>query len=476
MYRINSLRVIIVSLIFAVLTQSGCRENTIINSKVAPSNNLDSVYSYTLPNIITHTYYSDAAITSTNIGGIPIYQGVGSMTDSYFGTMTGSTYFQIIPAAFTNVFDNTVTIDSAVLFMPYSGLTYGDTSSLSLTQSYQVFYMQDSIGFYNIYYSYSTKPLDFANPLSDPTPINIYSIKDTMSVNGIYYYHGMRIRLKVPALMSHLSPALSLTETSTSPATDFINAFNGICVRPANTGVFTNAIPYFQLDGANTNSEANIMVYYHHTALSDTLSQVYYFNSGVCAHFNNITRSYSHYPVNSLYNSTAANDSIIALQNQPGARIDIIIPGITSIPQGAVINKVELQLTLLPNYNSQFLFAPEKISPLGVGSATYPLGVGAGLEYNIADRYPLTSLSPLAVMDGYLHSLNRNGTTVSTFTIDLPREVMNSISSKNDTIHLHISGTQDFYGAFHMVAGGGNYPDPNYRAKLIVVYSKLKKP
>ena len=52
---------------------------------------------------------------------------------------------------------------------------------------------------------------------------------------------------------------------------------------------------------------------------------------------------------------------------------------------------------------------------------------------------------------------------------------MASIFAKNDTIHLHINGTEDFYGAFHMVAGGGNYPDSNYRAKIKIVYSKLNK-
>ena len=30
---------------------------------------------------------------------------------------------------------------------------------------------------------------------------------------------------------------------------------------------------------------------------------------------------------------------------------------------------------------------------------------------------------------------------------------MASIAAKNDTLHYHINGTQDFYGAFHLVAG-----------------------
>jgi hypothetical protein len=480
----NSIRAVVLLLFVALITGAGCRENTIINSKVAPSNNSDSVYLYTLPTIITHTYNSDSTVTSTNIGGIPIYQGIGAISDPYFGTITGSTYFQIIPTLVANLYDpvaDSVAVDSAVLFMPYSGLTYGDTANTSSSQSYQVFYMQDSMGFNTTYYNYNTKSIDLSNPLSDPTPVNIYGIKDTFSINGIYYFNGMRFKLKLPALMGKLINALnyaSSVSAGVDPNAAFISSFNGICVRPTNSTVFASAIPYFQLNGADQYSEANITVYYHSTkyGVIDTQSQVYYFNSGICAHFNNITRSYSHAPVNALFHSTAANDNIIALQNLPGATLDIIVPGIKSIPAGAVINKVELQLTLLPNYNNTAFFAPEKLSPLGVGTNTYPIGVGAGLEYNIADRYPLTSLSPLGVMDGYLHTSIKNGDTLNTFTLDFPREVMASIQANNDTMHLHIYGTQDFYGAFHMVAGGGSYPDPNYRAKIIVVYSKLKKP
>jgi len=82
------------------------------------------------------------------------------------------------------------------------------------------------------------------------------------------------------------------------------------------------------------------------------------------------------------------------------------------------------------------------------------------------------------MMDGYMHNLN--GATANTFTVNIPREVMQSIAAKNDTIHLHIAGSSDFYGAYHMVAGGGSYgrngtSDTTYRAKFVVSYSQLAK-
>ena len=245
---------------------------------------------------------------------------------------------------------------------------------------------------------------------------------------------------------------------------------------PANARQGTTAIPYFRLDGTNAYNQANLLVYYHDPATvpaqdTDYLEQ-YYFAPSICSHFNSITRSYSRYPVNNLLHSTTVNDSIIAMQNQPGASLDVIIPGIKSLPVG-VINNAQLQIHLLPGYNLDTTLLPERMYPIGIGGSTYPSGVGTGTEYNLADRYPVTSLSPLAYMDGFFHVLNVNGISQRAYTINLPREVLNSIAAKNDTIHLHISGTQDYYGAFKMVAGGGTYADTNYRPKLIVVYSKL---
>jgi hypothetical protein len=471
-----SLRVIILFIFIACIVQTGCKENTIVNSAVSPSNNSIGVWDTSLP-CVTHTYYDDTAITSTNIGGISIYQGVGTVTDPFFGTMTGATYFQVVPTDFTSAIYTDNTIDSAVLVLPYSGFTYGDTQNQSLTQTYQVFYLQDTMSITSTYFSYSSKPVDQTTPLSDPVSVNIYHLQDSFGVNVMAAnYPGLRIKLKLDVLKGHLLPALNNLATSTSPTADFLSAFKGICVRVADPTITNSAIPYFRLDGNTIYSTAGILVYYHKGtgAVTDTLIEPYYFNRGSCAHFNSVTKSYSSAPVNALIHSTQPGDTIVALQNLPGASIDLIVPGIKGLPAG-IINKAELQLTLLPgSYNPGTYFSPERLYPIGVANGTYPFSLGFNQQYNVADRYPIDRISPFNVLDGSMHSYVRNGTTVNTFTIDIPREVMASVAAKNDTIHLHISGTQDFYGAFHMVAGGGNYSNPIYRAKLFVVYSKLK--
>lgn len=470
-YRFLSIRVIVFFVIIAGLFQAGCRENVLINSRLSPSTDSMGVYSTTL-SCITHTIINDSGLTSTNIG-LPIYQAVGSITDPFFGTMTGSTYFQVIPTTITSHLYDSSTIDSAFLILPYSGFTYGDSANSSLTQSYQVFYMLEPISASSNYYTYTTKALDQEHPLSAPSAVNVKKLKDSsiVTVTLKSNYPAARIPLDLSILKNRLLYAQRALDSS-SPIVAFINSFNGVCVRPSNANQSNTVLPYYRLDGTDTFSEAGILVYYHPNNSPSTVHiEPYYFSSASCAHFNNVSKNYAHYPVGNLYKSTQANDSIVALQNSPGPGIDVLIPGITKLPKG-IINKVELQLTLLPAYTSSNFYAPEKIYSIGISNASYPAGLGAGISYLISDQYPTSSLSPLQVLDGYEHLFNN---TYRTFTVDFPRELMTSMAAGNDTLHLRINGTTDYYGAFHMVAGGGNYPDSNYRAKVKVVYSKLNK-
>ncbi len=474
-HRSISLRVIFIFLFAAIITQTGCKENTLINSKVLPSNTKAGVFDTSL-SCITHTYFDDTVVTSTNIGGLDIYQAVGNITDPFFGSTKGSTYFQIIPTTYnSSLYDNTA-IDSVVLVLPYSGFTFGDTAS-TLTQTYQVFGISDNgkLSPDSAYYSYNVKDIDAGTPLSAPTTVDLKSLADTFSVNGVYYTRGLHIRLDQQAFMNRIADGQAILTSSSSPAKDFINQFNGICVKVAEPSVANTAIPYFRLNGSNIYDQAGVVVYYHHTNVStpDTLVEPYYFATSTCAHFNSIAKTYSGSPVNNLYQSSQGNDSIIAIQNLPGSAVDVQIPGISKLPEGVIV-KAELQLTLLPYYQNNYAI-PEKLYALGIANGTYPAGISAGLAYNVLDRYPLTSLTPLAVLDGYVHAITRGGQTLQTYTIDIPREVVASKAAGNDVLHLHINGTQDFYGAFRMVAAGGGYPDALYRPRLFVVYSKLNK-
>ena len=444
--------------------------------------------------VITHTYFDDTVQTDLNYNGLPAYQAVGNMSDPFFGTMTASTFFQIVPgspgydpwldASITNL-----TIDSAVMVLPYTygSLVYGDTSNQNLTQTYQVFYMLDTMGYYSIYYSFSNKAIDALNPISDPVTINTYHLMDSSNISGVDHA-GLRIHLN-NYFIGILKLALANSYAASDPSASFLTAFNGICVRPSDSREMSLSMPYFVLNGVDQYSTAGVILYYHYysstTGTYDTVTQLYEYNNEICTHFNQINKSYSRYPVNALINSGSKNDSIIALQNQPGASFDVKVYGINAIPKGVVINKAELQFTMLggqynppnPILGPDSLGPPTRLYPtafsIGNGKGgVYPDSATAANQiYLVADRYPVTSTTPLEVMDGYLHTFP--GTSNNVFTVDIPRELMQAIVEGSDSLHFHINGTQDFYGAFHLVAAGGGYSDSTLRAKFVITYSKL---
>ncbi len=467
----NSLKGLFTLSVVAMLATSGCRENTLISSKVSPANDTAGVHADTL-SCITHTYFDNDVLTSVNIGGLDINQAVGNVTDSFFGTMTGSTFFNIIPQSYINGIDTGMYVDSLFLTLPYSGFTYGDTTSTSLTQTYQVFYIGDTLGYNTFYYPFSDKPLEI--PVSDPVTVNLSHLKDSVTVNGRNYHPGLHIKLSKSAILSKLSTALKNSFSATDKNGTFVSTFKGLCVRPADTRTFTKAMPYFRLNGTGAYTEAGIMMHYHNYAgVKDSFE--FYHAQAACSHFNAVTKNYGRFPVANFFNSTQASDSLVALSNQPGASIDVKVYGVTTkIPKNVVINKATLQISLISYLNNSSFFVPDQVFPVGIGNGTYPVGIDAGKEYPVEDRLPLTSLSPYGVLDGKSHTITYGNTNITTYTIGLPREVIASIAAKNDTLHLHVHGTQIYYGAYRMIAAGGNYPDIRYKTKLIVVHSSLK--
>ena len=194
------LPVIMATLMVVLLSQTGCKENTLINSQVSPSDNKLGVYDTSL-SCITHTYYDDTAVTSVYISGLATYQGVGSMVDPFFGTLTAATHFQVVPVNASNAVYTDKTIDSAVLVLPYSGFSYGDTADQNAAISYQAFFMNELLGANSVIYSYETKQIDAVRPLSDPKSVNIYKLKDSIEVAGKKYQPGVRMKLNLSVLL-----------------------------------------------------------------------------------------------------------------------------------------------------------------------------------------------------------------------------------------------------------------------------------
>lgn len=456
-----------------IFSQTGCKEHTLIDAKVAPKIDNIHVFQTDTFTVITKNVFDGDVVTSTSITGLPIYHGLGSIngTDAYFGNTNAGIYMQVIPETLSPSFFSPGNVDSAILILPYTGYTYGDSSSSATPQSFNVYKLTDPLYIDSNYYATQSLAYDPGTIYGTVSNVNFQKLSDSVFMDGRYRGPMLRIKLDISSgspLYTNLSSA-----SSASDVTTFLDAFRGVYIEHSDTFQSnTKSIPYFQLDGVDTYSHAGILVYHHDASTVGEQIFQYYFDIQTCAHYNKVTRNYSGSLAQSLFTSNLKNDSLAIVQNQPGAAIDVQIPFLGNAFDAAnkfkfIINNAQLIITQINSYVSPIYEPPVKLYATGVG------GNNNDSLYSIADRYPTGSLYPLQFLDGYAKPTTVGGVTTTRYTINLPREVMESIAQKR-VLHLRLNGTQDYPGATRLVAGGGSYSDPNYRIKLNIVYTKIQ--
>ena len=463
----------VLTIMIAILG-SGCKENTLIDARVDPNHNNGLTYAMTF-GTLTQTVEDDSVSTSLSIGGIAMYVAAGTIArsaDPYFGQTTAIPYFQVVPGSLGFNFSGYI-VDSAVLILPFSssnpatGFIWGDTTDPSATQRFTV-YRSDSL-FATSTDFYPSTPIMATSAISDPVTVNINALRDSVNVDG-----GMQApHLRIPLNSTFINYITQGAASNFASYSSFLNYFRGLYVLPDTTSL-GKALPYFRLDesGAGTSySKAGIIFYYRNTQGTTDTTFNFYFNSSYCSHFNHFNRD--------KQGVTPLSGNVVQLQNQPGDAIDVKIYGlrkllitdsITHLVKVPIINKAELDISVVgtPNAHQDSLFSPPTLL-YAEGIADSPTG---SFTYFIADRYPITSLSALSILDGYPHY--NASTNQTTYTLNIPREIQNAVIRGSDTVHLRINGTKDYYGAYRLVAGGGNYSDTARQLKLKVVYSKLK--
>ncbi|MFA6151637.1 MAG: DUF4270 family protein [Chitinophagaceae bacterium] len=455
-----------------IVLLSSCKENTVIRTDVVPAVDNITVFGTDTLTLWTKSVKDDTVKTSVFTSGIPVFLGAGNINnDAYFGKTAASFYFQVRPPQDNYSFDqNKYQIDSAILILPYSGFSYGDTTFSAGTQTFKAYRMTESIFFDSVYYAHSPAKSVESSPIATKTvflPDLFKSVRDSTRVAGINRPAHLRMRLE-----DNLMNQIMIEKTGGSDFTNtaaFLNYFKGIFITTETGG---NTIVYFRLTGDDVFSKAGILMYYHTKnsggIITDTLSASFPFDPTASqtktASFNRVTRDYSGSPVQSLFTSTAVSENTITVQNLPGAAIDLRIPYIKNLPR-CIVNKAELVITQIPSPMDAIFALPIRVYPEVIEED--------GSRRRIADRNPTTSTAPLYFMDGNLRTGTINGTTVNQYVLNFPRELQNAIVEQKKELRLRINGTQSFIGAYRLTAAGSTYSQPAYRIKLNVVYTKL---
>lgn len=443
-------------------TQSGCKEDTIIKAKVAPSvGNIDLPSVPDTITILSKTVFDDSIVTSYSFSGINIVHGLGTVNDPFFGRSNWGIYTQFIPPAANFALPSGVTVDSACIVLPYTGYSYGDTNATA-TLSYRAFRVTEDMRKDTTYYSFQNLAQDRSYEITEPATINFASLrKDSIKIAGANRARHLRLKLKTDFINSVLTNAKNSSDNAA-----FLKEIKGIYIesRDTTTG---NAIPYFFLDGTYDYGRAAMVFYYHTTSTSpDSVKSAFFnFSANDCAHFNHITRNYNSSEAKKYFTSTLASDSVVLLQNEPGAAIDLIFPYLKNLPV-SIINQAQIVITeisLANDPDAAKYSRPARIFPIGVDST--------GKTYNILDREPITESSPVNFIDGNLQQVTVNGMLISRYVINIPREVQRVVVNKIGKLHLRINGTVTFPGAYRLLAGGRQHS--MHSVKLNIIYSKL---
>ncbi|HTN46816.1 MAG TPA: DUF4270 family protein [Flavipsychrobacter sp.] len=456
-------RIPFLAAIFAFVTGLySCNEDTILNANLVPSG--DTVNSIIIPDTITiysKTVMSDSALTSLTVSGLTIHHALGNLvTDPYSGKTKAGIYVQVVPPQLNFKFPENTTIDSAVLILPYSGFTWGDTTGL-LPQEFTVHEISDSLIKNDSVKYYSESVVAFNPEVLGTGSINSYAgLKDSVSDNGSKRAPHFRIKLS----SSFINKINNVSDDNMSAYAKFLGYFRGFYIQPSASNSGGNALFYFRLNGSYDYLRAGVLFYYKQDTTVKTAS--FFYNPDYCVHYNRISRDYSSTPTGTLMASANVSDSVFVLQNEPGAALDVIVPYIKNLPKKP-INKAELIITQYSfvGDNADKYFGPARLYPQRVNTD--------GTLTPVQDRYPLTYTEPLAFMDGTKKSVTIAGITFTQYTLNIPREVQTAIVEQKDKLHLRIVGASGYPGAYRLIGGGGNRSDANLKIKLNVVFSKI---
>lgn len=471
----NSLRFIPALFGFGLLGLSilftSCKENSLIRTDVVPAVDNITVFGTDTLTLHTKTVLDDTVVTNAFSSGLPVYVGVGKISfDPFFGSTSSSFYFQVRPPQDNFSIDQTrYQIDSAVLVLPYSGFSFGDTTNSAGTQTFKAYRMKERIYFDSTYYANMSPRAIDANPIASLTvslPDLVRSYRDSVIVLGRKRPTHLRLRLNADVLNEMVSKLGGPEYANTASFLDF---FNGIHIAAENMG---NTIPYFRLTGDDIYTRAGILMYYHTNngggAVTDTLIASFPFDptatqtkTGYCSR---ITKDYNGTPVKALFESTATSENIAAIQSLPGAAMEVIVPHVKNLPR-CIVNKAELVISQVASPLDVLFQPPSRIYPLVVDEY--------GQKSNIADRYPFSSAAALFFIDGNLRVNIVDGILVNQYVLNLPRELQNAIVEQRKELKLRINGTQTFLGANRVTVAGSQYAKPSLRVKLNVVYTKL---
>lgn len=325
---------------------------------VSESQMLQMGYSDTAT-IQAFTVAEDSLYSKSLKSGSTYLAFVGKINDPVFGT-TEAKYFSQIKTTTNSVsFGSNPVFDSAYLYLPLLGASYGDTLT---NMTFTIYELSESIIDSVHTYSNNSIPYDQTHPLGSitlqPKP------HDSLYYNG--YAHAPGLRIPINSNFGNKIVNISDTTTLSTP-TEFVKYFKGICVvaQPQNPGS-TGCVMVFNV----ANDESRLLMYYHNA--EDTTTYTFGLNTS-CLNFNRYNHDGHAAAIPQLREQLAGNTSLgnefLFVQGFSGTKVKIKIPYLQSWFKSGKIAINDAQL-IVHNASSTSAFPPPSYLTLRVVGET----------------------------------------------------------------------------------------------------------
>jgi len=383
---------------------------------------------------------TDDSVYTANLN----YAMIGSMYDPIFGRTTADFYSQVYITTSRVRFGTGAIFDSAFLYLPYQGLSYGDTLS---NMTLRVYELTGSI--IDSVHTYSNRSVsyDAENLLGEIT----FQPRPHDSA----YFSGMMQApiLRIPINQLFGDHVLGLDTTSLNTVANFKEKFKGICITaepqnvPGKGAILVMSVP----------ADASTLVMHYHNS-ADTLTYRFGITTD-CSRFNH----YDHHGYSDaapllkqqIEGDTALGSQVLFLQGMAGIKTKIKFPGLAKwFDKGKIIIN-----------DAQLIFT--QASPPGVFENPAALtlrAVGA-----------TGSTSPFTIVDEDEGSSYFDGTydeTTGTYRFRLTRYVQQVMTGGIDNRNgLYVVIPSASYAGTRMTLNGTSSPQPS--VKLYLRFTRL---
>ena len=438
------------SLLFIVSSCKRINEATDLGDDLLPG--IDGVHTFdtTLTSLQTYNHITDPDKDSIRVR-FAEDQILGNISgDPLFGKTNAKMFLQLKPAtypwSFSEVYDDSLYIDSVVLVLAYNG-SYGDTVTSQKVTVKEIDRFSDFRvdSFYTIY-DPGPPTTTVLGPTKTFSPQNL---KDSVKVFQDTTAGQLRIRLD-----DSFGQRLLDYDTAGAYKSDsmFNTYFKGFAIEADQFS--GNALMAFSI---YNNPNTNLAIYYHYTkdGKKDTTVNYFLFKAGSTAYHNYVKRDFSPDIVSA--SNSLAEDNPIYIINTPGSYATVKIPALKTL-SNRIINRAELIVEQIYDPSNATFTHPDALM-LDVFDSTLD-----GYKFVPFDFFPdPQSGFPNASFGLYgKNTVDAAGRPIRVWKFNITRYVQNVITKQEPLHDLRLYITKDSYSALRqgVISNTGLYTYP----------------